>query len=47
MILTDVSVFEASWSVNIKADRTNYAEAIQELLLRLEGELGARGSGRE
>lgn len=26
---------------------TNYAEAIQELLLRLQGELGAEGSGRE
>lgn len=26
---------------------TNYAEAVQELLLRLQGELGAEGSGRE
>lgn len=26
---------------------TNYAEAVQELLLKLRGELGVEGSGRE
>ena len=25
----------------------NYAESVQELLLRIQGELGAEGSGRE
>jgi len=34
-------------TANGETPGTNYAEAVQELLLRLQGELGARGAGRE
>lgn len=34
-------------TANGETPGTNYAETVQELLLRLQGELGAEGSGRE